>query len=86
MALENIIKQKLQDRFSPLELEVENESHKHAGHAGSPGTGESHFRVYIKSDLFEGMSRIQIHREIHDCLSEEMSGGIHALSIQALPK
>lgn len=86
MALEHKIKKKLDTQFSPSYLEVENESHKHAGHAGDPGTGESHFRVHIVSDKFEGKSRIQIHREIHDCLDEEMKNGIHALSIQALPK
>lgn len=86
MALENTIREKLEKRYEPSHLEVENESHKHAGHAGSPGTGESHFRIYIVCEKFTGLSRVEIHRDIHDCLSEEMISGIHALSIQALPK
>lgn len=84
--MEDRIKGKLEARFSPSELIVENESHKHAGHAGSPGTGESHFRVYIVSKDFEGLSRIDIHKSIHGCLERELNEGVHALSIKALPK
>ena len=86
MALEEIIKQKLNAEFAPEKLEVINESHKHAGHAGSPGTGESHFHIYIVSEKFKGLSRVEIHRQINNCLSEELQTKIHALSIKALSK
>lgn len=85
MAMEDRIKQKLEDQFQPSLLVVENESHKHAGHAGSPGTGESHFKIQISSSNFSGQSRVEIHKAIYGCLDEELKSGIHALSIQNIP-
>lgn len=83
MSVEDAIKQKLTEAFSPNQLEVENDSHRHAGHAGSPGTGESHFRVKIVSGKFEGLSRIDRHRLVNEALSDELAGPVHALAIQA---
>jgi sulfur transfer protein SufE/stress-induced morphogen len=74
-------------QLKPSVLEVENESHKHAGHAGMAGaanTVESHFNVKIVSEAFEGLSLVQRHRMIYALLATEMApGGIHALSISA---
>jgi len=83
MTIENVIKEKLTNNFSPLHLEIVNESHLHQGHVGSPGSGESHFRVTIKSTHFSGRSRIERHRMINSVLSDELSGPIHALAILA---
>lgn len=83
MAMVDQIKQKLQDALSPTHLEVINESHMHAGHAGSPGTGESHFRVRIESPAFEGKSRLAMHQQINRLLKEELEESIHALAIEA---
>lgn len=83
MAMVDQIKQKLQDALSPTHLEVINESHMHAGHAGSPGTGESHFRVRIESPAFEGQSRLAMHQQINRLLKEELEESIHALAIEA---
>ncbi|UWQ36116.1 BolA family transcriptional regulator [Leisingera aquaemixtae] len=70
----------LQAAFAPSALEVVNESHKHAGHAGDDGSGESHFAVRIRSEAFGGMSRVAQHRTVHKAL-----GGIvpriHALAL-----
>ena len=69
--------------FAPTGLEVVNESHFHAGHAGSPGSGESHFRVTIVSPAFKGKSRIERHRLVNAALAEELRAGVHALAINA---
>ena len=62
MRVEEKITQKLQAAFAPLALEVVNDSHRHAGHAGSPQTGESHFSVKVVSESFTGKSRLERHR------------------------
>ncbi|MEO0497673.1 MAG: BolA family protein [Pseudomonadota bacterium] len=72
---------KLQAAFSPSRLEVINESHMHAGHAGDNGTGESHFRVRIKADSLGNQTRVAQHRAINTALAEELSGAVHALAI-----
>ena len=58
-----------------------NESHLHAGHRNSPGTGESHFRVLIVSPLFAGKSRLQRHRLVNETLAAELKGKVHALAL-----
>jgi BolA protein len=83
MSVESTIRQKLAAQFAPTTLEVVNESHFHAGHAGSPGTGESHFRVSIVSVAFAGKSRIERHRLVNAALAEQLEGGVHALAIKA---
>lgn len=82
MTLEDQIRQKLEQAFAPTSLAVINESHKHAGHAGDDGSGESHWRVEIASDALDGQSRIAKHRAIHAALGEDVIARIHALSLQ----
>ncbi|GLT79568.1 hypothetical protein SLA2020_510510 [Shorea laevis] len=78
------IKEKLEKELSPVELEVEDISHQHAGHAGVRGSdGETHFNVRIVSKEFEGKSLVKRHRLIYDLLQEELQSGLHALSIVA---
>lgn len=85
------IKEKLEQSFTPSQLEVIDESHKHAHHRGAHehaaegGSAESHFHVMIVSDKFEGMSVLAKHRAVKDAISEEM-GQIHALSIEVRVK
>lgn len=69
--------------FSPARLDVLDESHQHEGHAGSRPGGETHYRVHIVSDAFQGKSRIERHRMVNEALSAELSGGVHALAIHA---
>jgi BolA family transcriptional regulator, general stress-responsive regulator len=83
MSVEATIREKLQQAFRPARLDVINESHLHAGHRGSPGTGESHFRVLIVSALFAGKSRLQRHRLVNETLSAELAGKVHALALEA---
>ena len=84
MSVENSIREKLTQAFAPVALDVSNDSHLHAGHASSPGTGESHFSIKVVSAAFDGKSRLERHRMVNDVLAEELSGRIHALSISAL--
>lgn len=84
MTMEAIIRDKLTAAFQPSELDVINESHLHHGHQGSPGTGESHFRVRIVAERFRGASRIERHRLVNEALAAELAGRIHALAVKAL--
>jgi BolA protein len=84
MSVERSIREKLTRAFAPEALDVVNDSHHHAGHAGSPGTGESHFSVKVVSDAFAGKSRVERHRMVNAALAEELQGKIHALAISAL--
>ena len=59
-----------------------NESDLHAGHRGSPGTGESHFRVLIVSPMFAGKSRLERHRLVNEVLAAELDGKVHALALE----
>jgi BolA protein len=77
------IRDKLERVFQPQALDVADESHLHAGHAGAHPEGESHFRVKIVSDAFTGKSRVQAHRMVNDALAEELRSRVHALAIQA---
>ena len=83
MSVESSIREKLVRAFQPTRLEVLNESDQHAGHRGSPGTGESHFRVLLVSPLFTGKSRLERHRLVNETLAAELKGKVHALAIKA---
>jgi len=81
MSVEQSIREKLARAFAPTRLEVVNESHLHAGHRSSPGTGESHFRVLIVAPLFAGKSRLERHRLVNATLAAELAGKVHALAL-----
>jgi BolA protein len=80
--VEESIREKLTEQLSPRQLQIENVSHHHAGHASSPGTGESHFNVTVVSEAFEGMTKVARFRLVHKILKEEMDGPVHALSLE----
>lgn len=71
----------LTDALSPISLEVIDDSHLHAGHAGARG-GAGHFTVKINSPMFEGLSMLKQHRLVYQALDSMMHSDIHALSIQ----
>lgn len=78
------IKEKLERELSPVELNVEDISYQHAGHAGVRGSdGETHFNLKVVSKEFEGKSLVKRHRLIYNLLQEELQSGLHALSISA---
>jgi len=83
MGMADIIGKKLTDAFSPQSLSIVNESHLHAGHGDHVLSGESHFRVHIVSDAFNGKSRLERHRMINALLAAELRDHVHALAIHA---
>ena len=83
MATRDLITNKLTKAFAPQSLDVVEESHLHAGHAGHRPGGETHFRVTIVSEAFRGKSRVERHRMINATLAAELGGSVHALAIHA---
>jgi len=83
MDVKTQIAEKLAAAFTPQSLDVVDESHQHAGHAGAQPGGQTHFRVHIVSESFRGKSRVDRHRMINQTLSGELAGGVHALAIHA---
>ncbi len=81
MSVAQEIHDKLFEAFEPTELEVVDDSASHAGHAGAPGGGESHFNVRIRSARFSGQNRLARHRAVHAALGAELVGRIHALAL-----
>ena len=74
--------EKLRLAFAPVLLDVVDDSHQHAGHAGWRESGETHFSVRIVSAAFVGMNRVERHRAVNAALAEELAGGVHALAIE----
>ncbi len=79
--IEDVMRDKLTASLAPARLVIENESHLHHGHASSPQTGESHFRLEIVSDRFDGLSRVERQRLVYQILAQELAGPVHALSL-----
>lgn len=80
-SVEAVIREKLTGTYQPSRLEIENDSDRHSGHHGSPGTGESHFNVLLISELFDGLSRVERQRHVYATLAEELAGPVHALAL-----
>lgn len=83
MSVRSILEEKLRTAFAPEWLEIVDESHRHAGHAGHRPEGETHFRVAIVSAAFAGKSRVERHRLVNAVLSEELASRVHALALKA---
>lgn len=84
-----VIREKLQQSLSPSQLEIVDDSWRHAGHHHEGGMdakpgGESHFNIVVVSDAFEGQSRLARQRAVNDLLRAELAGPVHALSVRAL--
>jgi BolA family transcriptional regulator, general stress-responsive regulator len=76
-------------RLAPLQpdrIELIDESARHAGHAGARPQGQSHFRLLIVADAFNGRSRIERQRMVYGALGDLMETDVHALSIRALTR
>ncbi len=81
---EQRLRQRLQERFSPALLVIEDESHLHAGHAGAAG-GHSHFRITIVAEAFRGHPPVARHRLVYAAVDDLLKTDIHALAINASP-
>ena len=80
MNRQSIIEQKLSEAFSPLHLEVADETHMH----DVPADAQSHFKVTLVSSRFEAEPLVKRHRLVNQVLAEELAGGIHALALHTL--
>jgi BolA family transcriptional regulator, general stress-responsive regulator len=78
-----LLRDRLETRFAPVQLLIEDESHLHAGHAGAAG-GQSHFRIRIVAEAFRGLSAVARHRLVYAAVDELMKSDIHALAIEAV--
>jgi BolA protein len=78
------LRDKLTAAFAPARLEIIDESHRHAGHAGARPEGETHFRVEIVSARFAGQSRVARQRLVYAALADELKDRVHALSLSTL--
>tara|TARA_R110002051_G_scaffold259449_5_gene319238 strand:+ start:317742 stop:318041 length:300 start_codon:yes stop_codon:yes gene_type:complete len=83
MTMRDQIETRLREALAPVTLNVSDDSHLHAGHAGARPGGESHFSVEIVSSRFEGLGRVARHRLVNEALAEPLKGPIHALAIKA---
>ena len=81
MSVRQEIEDALRAAFDPREIEVVDDSASHAGHAGAPAAGESHFNVRLRSPEFSGKSRVARHRAVHSALGPDILGRIHALAL-----
>ncbi|MBU2985972.1 BolA/IbaG family iron-sulfur metabolism protein [Saccharophagus degradans] len=77
MPVQPTIQQKLQLQFSPVLLEVLNESHGHNVAKGS----ETHFKVIAVSEAFEGLGLVKRHQAVYAALADELASGVHALAL-----
>jgi BolA protein len=84
MDVKNRIELKLQEAFSPSFLKVEDESHLHITHGNYRPGGGSHISVTIISPIFSGMSRIERHKRVYECLDEELKKNVHALRLNIM--
>ncbi len=85
MSVAASMREKLTSAFAPIALEIEDQSARHAGHAGAvraDGTrGETHFHIRMVSADFDGLSRVERQRRVHAALKDELAGPVHALSL-----
>ena len=81
MDIADRMRRKLTEGLAPVRLEIEDQSHRHAGHAGHDPRGESHFHVTVVSAAFDGRSRLERHRLVNRLLAEELAGRVHALAL-----
>lgn len=79
MSMEQTIEAKVLEAFTPERIRIDNDSKRHAGPAM-----ESHFRLIIVSDAFDGMNSVKRHRSVYKCLADELAGPVHALQLKCL--
>jgi BolA family transcriptional regulator, general stress-responsive regulator len=80
MSVEKEMEMRLRTAFGPERIEIFNESHKHAGHGGDDGSGESHFKVVIRSAALAPLSRVARHRAVHQVLGD-LNTRVHAIAL-----
>jgi BolA protein len=88
MSVTAAIREKLTTAFAPISLDIDDQSARHAGHAGAMradgSRGETHFHVRLVSAVFQGLSRVERQRRVHAALKDELAGPVHALTLTLL--
>lgn len=84
MQVANQIREILSAEFAPTELQIIDNSSKHAGHSGTDPRGESHFSVLVVSDKFEGENRVTRQRLVYTALNELLKDRVHALALKTM--
>jgi BolA family transcriptional regulator, general stress-responsive regulator len=79
--VQTTLRRKLSEALRPQRLDVTDDSHRHAGHAGAKPEGETHFSVEIVADAFEGKSRVERQRLVYSILADELKERVHALQL-----
>jgi BolA protein len=82
-AVADTLRRKLTEAFSPIRLDLVDDSDRHHGHAGHSGSGESHFNLRIEAEAFAGKALVMRQRMVMKVLADELAGPVHALSIIA---
>ena len=82
MSTDELIRKRLA-ALNPVALEIFDDSHEHAGHAGARESGGGHFQVFLVSEAFNGKNKVARHRMIYQAVNDLMPGTIHALAIRA---
>jgi stress-induced morphogen len=77
MSVQQEIERQLQSSFTPVFLDVANESHQHS----VPANSETHFRVVLVSAAFEGCTRVARHQQVYAALAPQLAGPVHALAL-----
>ena len=80
LAIKDEIEARLRASFAVTALEVINESHRHAGHSGDDGTGESHFAVTLRAPELAVLTRVARHRAVQAALGD-INSRVHALAL-----
>lgn len=85
MGFSQSIENKIRQALSPEVVEIINESHLHAGHQEHfDGSGETHLRIKVVAQVFEGMSRVNRHRAINELVQDEIDQGLHAIAMETM--
>lgn len=81
MTVEEKIRAGVEQNLQFSRLEIINESHKHVGHSGDDGSGQTHFKLIVVSDEFKGLTRIERQRLVNSLIAEAFKEGLHAISM-----
>jgi BolA protein len=82
MKVADTMRRTLTERLAPVRLDIIDDSHRHAGHAGARPEGETHFTVEVVAAAFAGRSRIERQRLVYEALADLMRERVHALALR----
>ena len=82
MSKQQELLERIQTEFQPHFATVENESHMHSSGRGA----DSHFKLVIVSDAFEGIRKVQRHQKLYQLFADDLKNGIHALALHLYTK